>query len=309
MPKFVPPGLLDPGRILCYGIRVLRKDGVEFGLTDTNVSFEFPPGSGVIYSPVGGVTASTIQSDVGTSAGSLNFKTLEGVVGAVGKSITDEDVRGGRYNDAQAWVYELDPTAPELGAITHNRYLFARANIKDAEKELELRETLFRLRNATGRTMIASCDVERVWNKRCDPHQTLKAAYSFTRTVSSVPNDFTIDFAGDSHPSGYFTQGFIEWTGGKNAGLTDDVKLHQSLPGGVARITLKVPPGFDVDSGDVAKLVRGCDRRRETCATIDNPNNPSGKNIENHQGFGSKNGKGGIPIPDDVARVGRQAKK
>ncbi len=298
MPKTTPPGLLDPGRVLCLAVKVVRKDGVTIGLTDTNVPFVF---EGVSYSPVGGVSSSTIQSDTGTSAGSLTFRTLEGVSDAVGASITAEDLRGGLYGGAQAWVYELDPTAPQLGAMIHNRYVFTKATIRDADKEIELREALYRLKNATGRTVTSACDVAKVWDKRCDPHQTLKGAYSFSRTVSGVPGEFTVDFSGDAHGDGYYSSGYLEWTSGRNTGLGDDIKLHESLPGNVARITLKTPPGFDVDSGDVATLVRGCDRSRETCRTIANPHNPSGTNIENNQGFK-------LPLPDDIARVGRQTK-
>ena len=299
MPKTVPPGLLDPGRVRCLAVKVLRRDGVAIGLTDTNLPFVY---QGLAYSPVGGVSSSTIQSDVGTSAGSLSFKTLEGVADAVGASITAEDLRGGRYAGAQGWVYELDPLHPELGAIVHNRYVFARATLKDAEKQIELREALYRLKLATGRTLTSECDVVRPWDKRCDPHRTLLAAPSFVRTLVAVPSDLVLHFGGDSHPDGYFTQGYLEWTGGPNAGLTDDVKLHELLAGNVARITLKTPPGFVPGSGDVATLVRGCDRSRAACKAVANPHNLSGTNVENNQSVR-------LPLPDDVARVGRQAKK
>ena len=298
MPKTVPPGLLDPGRTRCLAVKILRKDGVIVGLTDTNAPFTY---QGVRYSPVNGVSASAIQSDAGTSAGQLTFTTIEGVADAVGASITAEDLRGGRYSGAQAWVYELDPEHPELGAIVHNRYKFSRATIRDGEKEIELRETLELLKTATGRTLSSDCDVDRVWDKRCDPHQTLKALYSFPRTVAAVPSDFKIDFGSDAHTDGYFSFGYLEWTAGPNAGLTYDVKLHESLPGNVARITLRSPPGFVVFPGDVAKLVRGCDRSREACKAIANAHNPSGTQIENNQSVR-------MPISGDISKIGRQAK-
>ena len=80
-----------------------------------------------------------------------------------------------------------------------------------------------------------------------------------------------------------------------------DVKLHESLPGSVARIKLKTPLGFVAQPGDVALLVRGCDRARETCRTIDNPTEVGGKNIPNFKGVR-------MPINDDLQRIGRQAK-
>ena len=302
MPKTVPAGLLDPGRVRCLAVKIVRRDGVTIGLTDTNVPFEYPVGSGIVYRPVTGVEASTIKSDAGTAAGSLSFKTLEHVGDAVGASITAEDLRAGLYRNAHVWVYELDPTNPALGAITHNRYVLTKATIKDAEKQIELRETLYRLKTLTGRTITSSCDVRRVWDRRCDPHQTLLAAYSFGRTVTAVPSDFTIDFAGDTHPDDYFTWGYLLWTSGPNKGLMDDVKVHRNVGGNVARITLRTPPGFVVGPGDAATLVQGCDRRRETCKTIANSHNPSGTQIENHQGFR-------LPIPDDLSRIGRQSTK
>ena len=304
LPKTVPAGLL--GRAArCMAVKVVRRDGVTFGLTDTNVPFVY---QGVTYSPIGGVSATTVESDAGTTAGSLSFRTLEHVADAVGTTITAEDLRGGRYKGAQAWVYELDPTAPQLGAIVHNRYLFSTATIRDAEKEIGLLELLDRLRTPTGRTIQPGCDVGCVWNRRCDPSQTLKALYSFSRTVASVAGDFTLVFAGDAHPDDYYSKGYLTWTSGPNAGLLDEIKVHR-LSGGAARITLATPPGFLVSPGDVAVLTRGCGRGKEDCKAIPNALNPSGTQVENFQGFGaSANGKGGVPLPDDANRVGRQPK-
>lgn len=303
MPKTVPAGLL--GRTLrCLAVLVVRKDGVHVGLTDTNRPFTL---GGVTYSPVTGVAATSIETDLGASGGSLSFRTLEGVEDGLAIAITAEDLRAGVYREADVWVYELDPSDPGLGVIIQGRYRIVRATIKRAEKTIQLRETLSLLSLQTGRTVGPHCDVTKWADKRCDPSQTIRAANSHSRTLLTVSAPDVLLFGGDSQPDGFYSYGEVEWTTGRNAGLTMQIKLHEALPGSVARITLSTPAGsllagFPATAGDVATLVRGCDRRFATCQSIPNATEATGTNAPNFQGWNK------VPLPDDAARVGRQAK-
>ena len=59
---------------------------------------------------------------------------------------------------------------------------------------------------------------------------------------------------------GWFNQGVIKFTSGRNAGLSRTVKEHK---GGRVSFALRLP--FPPQSGDVFKIYPGCDKRQETC--------------------------------------------
>ena len=59
---------------------------------------------------------------------------------------------------------------------------------------------------------------------------------------------------------GWFNQGVIKFTSGRNAGLSRTVKEHK---GGTLSFALRLP--FPPQSGDVFKIYPGCDKRQETC--------------------------------------------
>ncbi len=305
MPLTVPAILSNRSR-RNTAVKVVRADGVQLGLTDATLPFVF---NCLAYSPVSGVSATAIEADLGTAAGNLTFDTLP-----VSSGIRPEDVRAGGYQDADVWTYELDPTSPGLATMTPaqaamitGRYRLARMKVGRVKTTITLRETLSLLQQQSGRTVSARCDVLEWGDKRCDPSQTIKAANSFSRTLLSVVTPEVLLFSGDDRVAGFYTRGVIEWTSGANAGLKNTIKLHEALGGGVARLTLSKPmgsvlSGFVPLGGDVATLVRGCDRRFPTCQSIPNVHNTSGTNVENYQGFES------VPLPDDAGKIGRQAK-
>lgn len=59
---------------------------------------------------------------------------------------------------------------------------------------------------------------------------------------------------------GWFNQGVIKFTSGRNAGLSRTVKEHK---GGRLSFALRLP--FPPQSGDVFEIYPGCDKRQETC--------------------------------------------
>ena len=59
---------------------------------------------------------------------------------------------------------------------------------------------------------------------------------------------------------GWFNQGVIKFTSGRNAGLSRTVKEHK---GGRLSFALRLPS--PPQSGDVFKIYPGCDKRQETC--------------------------------------------
>ncbi|HWD40956.1 MAG TPA: DUF2163 domain-containing protein [Fimbriimonas sp.] len=202
--RTVPAGLLDsPTR--CIAVKVAPKLASVWGLTDANLGFAF---EGVSYEPYNGVDASTIQQSTGTSAGNLQATTIQS---AIASQITVEDLIGGVYEGARVWVYEIDYLNPGNGAMVLGQYVVAKATLHDSKIEIELQETLFRLKNVTGRTLSSRCDVATYGDLRCDPGQTIRARDSHSRTVLAALDAFTLDFSGDTEAVGFTA--LAKWSG------------------------------------------------------------------------------------------------
>ena len=63
-----------------------------------------------------------------------------------------------------------------------------------------------------------------------------------------------------TQPDGWFSQGVIKFTSGRNAGLSRTVKVHS---GNTFEFALRLP--FPPQAGDVFKVYPGCNKRRDTC--------------------------------------------
>lgn len=63
-----------------------------------------------------------------------------------------------------------------------------------------------------------------------------------------------------TQPDGWFSQGVIKFTSGRNAGLSRTVKVHS---GNAFEFALRLP--FPPQADDVFKVYPGCNKRRDTC--------------------------------------------
>lgn len=87
------------------------------------------------------------------------------------------------------------------------------------------------------------------------------ASFTFSNTAASAATNVLITAAtAITQPDGYFTQGVIKFTSGKNTGLAGYI---QNQTGSV--ITLSRPMLFPVAAGDAFTLTAGCDHTAFTC--------------------------------------------
>ena len=63
-----------------------------------------------------------------------------------------------------------------------------------------------------------------------------------------------------THENGWFSQGVIKFTSGRNAGLSRTVKVHS---GNTFEFALRLP--YPPQAGDVFKVYPGCNKRQDTC--------------------------------------------
>jgi uncharacterized phage protein (TIGR02218 family) len=97
----------------------------------------------------------------------------------------------------------------------------------------------------------------------CDSNCTLSAplyTQAFTAKTGSTQLNL-IPVTAFPQAAGYFTQGVVSCTGGKNSGLSQSVLLHASG-------TLQMTIGWllPVSAGDTFSVIKGCDKTLPTCA-------------------------------------------
>jgi uncharacterized phage protein (TIGR02218 family) len=107
---------------------------------------------------------------------------------------------------------------------------------------------------------------------------TLTAA-SFSRTnsvgtvVSSLSFNPTTNLSAIT-PSGNFTQGYLKWTSGANAGLTNYIAAW--TPGTPDLIAFDVAPLFPLHATDTFTIYQGCSKEYVACADFSNTINFGG---------------------------------
>jgi uncharacterized phage protein (TIGR02218 family) len=90
---------------------------------------------------------------------------------------------------------------------------------------------------------------------------------AFRGSGAVVALDGTSDFVASGlggFAEGWFSAGRLSWTGGANAGLAIEIKLHRLMEGAV-RLTLWQAMAEPIAPGDTFTLTAGCDKRFATC--------------------------------------------
>ncbi|MBU9608254.1 DUF2163 domain-containing protein [Burkholderia multivorans] len=80
---------------------------------------------------------------------------------------------------------------------------------------------------------------------------------TYTFDSSNAGGEIFIDF---TYAVGYFAFGIVQWTGGQNAGFSNDVRSSS-----IGTVSLGLPTYYPIQPGDTYTIVAGCDRQRSTC--------------------------------------------
>jgi uncharacterized phage protein (TIGR02218 family) len=256
--RTIPPGLaahLDGGATtLCHCWKLTRRDGQSFGFTDHDCDLVF---AGVIFAARTGLEAAEVASELGFAVGGGE------VSGAlVSAGLTEDDLAAGLYDDAAVetwlvnWADHDQRLRLDVGTIGEIR----RA---DGALVAEVRGPMHRLDEERGRLYTATCSAE-----PDDPKSCLnRSGPGFVGTGVVGANDGALGLTTSSlgaFADGWFTGGKLTWTGGANAGLAVEVKMHRVV-GGAAELDLWQRAPRPIAVGDAFTVTAGCDKRFSTC--------------------------------------------
>lgn len=235
-------------------LRLDLDDGTVIGLTsyDVDVPFDLGDGAGsVTYQSRTGAKISDVELTVGLAPS--NFE----VSGPIAELVTLEALLGGRFNRAQARLFQANPRVPADGPI---RILFGHvteARPQGGEFVMEVRNEADRFNQIVGETITPQCKAD-YGDARCG------AVVEFVDgTVTAVTDEltFAVSYAG-SHADDFFNFGKVEWLTGELAGIAP-IEVHDWSAAG--QLVLFAPLPELPAIGATCRIKRGCPRSRTAC--------------------------------------------
>lgn len=259
--------------MLLLGLRA----GDFIGITDHNEALDYnltEAGAGeVTYSAGSGIA----PSDVVLSS-SLDADNYE-VTGPLGGLITREDLLGGRFDRARAWLFQVNwnELSAKIPIMVGN---VSEARVEGGRFVLQVRSDADRLNQSVGRLITPYCDAD-FGDARCGatPEEvggTITAIWSHLRIDVSFSGSYANDF---------FNQGTVEFTSGALAGHLPIEIFDWTSAGAITLFTRMA--GLPA-AGDTLTIKQGCEKTRTACMAFDN--------IINFRGFPE------VPGTDQVLR-------
>lgn len=238
---------------------VTRKDGVQLGFTDWTNNITVGT---ITYEAAAGGSRSAIQQRVDLAVPVMEITSI-----LESDSITDEDVRAGKYDGASIKAFMAVPTDADF--LTYGQILLPGAYMGEVKLQngvyvAELRGLTYALTQSFIEVYTPTCRAD-----FCDARCTLNPA-SFTvnghiTSVISANQQFTASVGPVAGTN--FQFGVVTFTSGRNSGYAVEI---ETFDGTLGTITTYLPVPFALHVNDQVSIISGCDKTINTCTSIYN---------------------------------------
>ena len=252
---------------VCHAWAITRKDGVEFGFTDHDMTLRF---GGVTFRADTGLSALALAQSTG-----LSVDNTEALGALCDASIREDEIEQGRFDDAEvrAWLVNWTDTS--------QRWLQFRGTIGEVRRaggafQAELRGLTEALNRPLGRAYQKPCTAV-LGDRKCG-FDLSTPGYSHDIAVANVERSQVFSWKGlNEFDEGWFSRGRLEVLDGRAKGLWAMIKRDRFV-GLWRQIEVWEPIRDLVEPGTMVRLIAGCDKRTEICRLKFN-------NFVNFQGF------------------------
>lgn len=243
---------------LCRLLLIILKDGTtKIGFTNLDIDVAYNNGNGsVTYRAANGFTPSRISSQSGTSVDNADLVGILADLSTLG--VTEQQVRAGVLDYAEAWCYEInynDLTSGrheiiergKLGQVTMDGEQFV-AEFRSLMQILK--QGITKVTSLTCRAKYGSteCGATKVWN-----------TYTVTAVDATEP-DRIYTASAMVEAADHYVPGVAEWLTGSNTGKQVDVSAFAS-----GRVTLIEPVYFPIVIGDTFRIRIDCPKTVDGC--------------------------------------------
>jgi hypothetical protein len=139
------------------GWLVVRTDGARFGFTSSDKSFVY---DGDTYTPTNGFAGSAIVSKADASVDNMECQVLDSPM------ITDSDLKGGKWGNAQVKVFWICPDHPEYGIVPLRGGTLGEIVIKSGQWTTQLRSLFQQMQQPFGYFFTLQCGAQ-LGDARC----------------------------------------------------------------------------------------------------------------------------------------------
>lgn len=242
--------------------KITRTDATNLYFTDHDTSLTI---SGDTYKSLNsGKTTKLHTKD------NLGVDTLDIEVVLNSSDISEDDIKAGRYDNAEVWIFEVNYNSTADGTVTLSYGNIGEVELHDNFAKVEFRSLSQRLQKNIGRSYTINCDAQ-LGDTRCGLSLST-LGYTSTAHVDTVTDRAVFITAGATGSTAY-VGGRIEWTSGTNNGLSMEITSWTS-----ATMRLQLPMPFNPSTGDEFTAYYGCDKTLATCRDTYN-------NVVNFRGF------------------------
>lgn len=236
---------------LCSCVKIKRRDGTIFGMTDLDVDITY---AGDLYKAYAGYKRSAVES---TDSYQIDNMTVEGILNS--DHINAGDVRKGLFDYAEVSVFLLNYKDLTMGAIMLRTGWMGEVTVNQKGTfTTEVRGLTQALHTVFGDVYESSCDAD-LGDSRCKVNL---AAITGPATVTHVTNSRIFRAVGIDAADGIFNYGGLKFTSGGNNGLLMEVKNYTQSN---AQFEMFLSFPFPVQIGDTFTVYPGCNKTVEQC--------------------------------------------
>lgn len=244
-------------------LKVTPKAGAMLGFTRHPFDLDF---DGLTYRASPGMHVTALQSKTGLSVDNLDASGL-----LDDQVITESDVIGGKYDSARHELFIVDYERLDYGKMILLAGRVYELRLVDQVFTAQLGSLSALLGRQVGAVTSPRCRVKQFGDAQCGldlsgnhPANGLPLTLS-GQAITAITGNLSFQFT-CSHPSGFFDNGKLAFTGGNNAGLSIEVKRYTLDSGGASGVIIVQEPllaPFAV--GDVFTVQAGCSRTYGKC--------------------------------------------
>lgn len=228
--------------------RLERRDGICLGFTTHDRDLQR---AGLRYRSAPGMLPSAIARSAGFDPDMVD---VEGAL--TSDAVTADDLAAGRWDGAEVAIFMIDWTDPEGDKLP-----LARGTLGDVTSTgLGFTAELNGPTAALDRPVVEQTSPEcraRLGDGRCRVDMA-----SRTRIVgiAAVPEEGVVDVTAAASAPNAYAYGTLRWIAGANSGLVSLIRASTGV-----RLTLREPPPFAIQEGDLVEISEGCDQAFESC--------------------------------------------
>lgn len=239
--------------------KLVRSDSEVFGFTDNDAEIVY---DGVTYTPLNsGSVSAAKQSD------NLTVDNLEIEMILNSEGIDEDDIRYGKYDYAEIWVFMINYETVADGIMKISYGKLGEIQLADNTAKVEVRGLIDLLNQNIGRVYLPDCDAD-FGDSRCGINLVTSGYFETTpaTAVTSVTNNKQFISSGMVSGADVFNYGTLWWITGNNANILIEVKTYSASK----EFVLLEPMPFTIEVGDTHIVYYGCDRTFTQCKAYNN---------------------------------------